>query len=640
MIQVIIQTIQLLGRRVILKINYLAGALIISGLFQIIPLLLIMPLIRVVARPHKQSEGLPIRMKRLLPEDFANYLDNLIATTETTMLITVVVLAALLLFGIQALMTRYIKKYTTNFLNKQSNVLANKLFNNYLEADIFSYANPMNKIQSGCGALARILNSAIISLFSISMFFLMAFILIYIYPLPGLAGIVVSITAISLLAFVIQPKMDRLINEATLAMNKDTRALQDSMGAIKEIKLMGREQFFFKGYMKNQVNQQAQQEQKERFQGISAVITIIMKYLGLISGIMLAIYSLPKEELAGFVMIFMLLSTRTTAYANQIIQETSNAYKALLVLQLHYKTLLKYDKKRSNFGNTPVICKEDIEFKDIYFRHDNTKDDEEEDYETAVLVAKDKKEEEKEEKELPYVLEGINFKIKQGQFIGLVGRNGSGKSTILDLFAGILIPNRGGILIDGKKLELSDRKNWRRQINYVIQKPHIISETILYNITLGLEKEEIDQQLLERALKLSMLDQVIEQLPEGLKTQVGMRGTKISGGQAQRIVLARAIYQDRPVLCLDEATRAIDAATEAEIMEKISIMRGQKTLIIVTHRVQSLKQCDKIYVLDDKKIAAEGDYETLCETSELFRLFALGERQKEAKKEEGIPSVA
>ena len=176
MIQVIIQTIQLLGRRVILKINYLAGALIISGLFQIIPLLLIMPLIRVVARPHKQSEGLPKRMKRLLPEDFANYLDNLIANTETTMLITFVVLAALLLFGIQALMTRYIKKYTTNFLNKQSNVLANKLFNNYLEADIFSYANPMNKIQSGCGALAKMLNSAIICVLSISMFFLLAFI--------------------------------------------------------------------------------------------------------------------------------------------------------------------------------------------------------------------------------------------------------------------------------------------------------------------------------------------------------------------------------------------------------------------------------------------------------------------------------
>ena len=119
-----------------------------------------------------------------------------------------------------------------------------------------------------------------------------------------------------------------------------------------------------------------------------------------------------------------------------------------------------------------------------------------------------------------------------------------------------------------------------------------------------------------------------------------MRGTKISGGQAQRIVLARAIYQDRPVLFLDEATRAIDAATEADIMDRISVMRGKKTLIIVTHRVQSLKQCDKIYVLGDKKIVAEGDYETLCETSELFRLFALGERRTKKERKEGIPSVA
>ncbi len=639
MIQVIIQTIQLLGRRVILKISYLSGALVFSGLFQIIPLMLIMPLIRVIARPNKQSEGLPRRMKALLPEDFANYLDNLIATTETTTLIISIAASALLLLGTQALMTKYIRKYTTNFVNKQSNTLANKLFNNYLEADIFSYANPMSQIDSGCGALAQMLNGAIITFFNISMFFLMAFILIYIYPLPGFASVVIIVGSVSLLAFVIQPKMNLLINQADLAISKGSSALKDSMGAIKEIKLMGRERFFFNRYLQSQLNKQDQQELKERFKGISNVIQLIMRYLGLAVGISLAIYSLPKQELAGFVMIFMLLAMRVTMHAQQILTNSSIVSRSLLTLKLHYKTLLKYDKKHSNFKDEQIVCKENIEFKNIYFRHDNTKDDEDqENYEIEALLQQEKEEE--EEEELPFILEDVNFKVRQGHFIGLVGRNGSGKSTVLDLFAGLLIPTKGSILLDGKALGVSDRRNWRRQINYVIQKPHIISETILYNVTLGLEKEEIDQQLLENALKLSMLDQVIEQLPKGLETLVGMRGTKISGGQAQRIVLARAIYQDRPVLCLDEATRAIDAATEAEIMEKIAVMRGQKTLIIVTHRVQSLKQCDKIYVLDDKKIAAEGDYETLCETSELFRLFALGERRKKTKKEERIPSVA
>ena len=637
MIQVIIQTIQLLGQRVVLKIGYLSGSLMFSGLFQIIPMMFIMPLIRVVSRPSRQSEGLPRRMKNLLPEDLANYLDNLIITTETTTLIVSVAGAALFLFSAQAFMTRYITKYITRFLNKQSDVLANKLFSNYLEADIFSYVNPMSQIGSGCGALATMLNRAITAFFSIGMFFLVAFILIYIYPLPGLASIVIITISVSLLAFFIQPKMNLLINRTNLAIHKGSRALNDSMVAIKEIKLMGRERFFFNRYLQNQLQKQDQEELRERFQTILTAVQMIMRYLGLAAGISLAIYTLPKEELAGFVMIFMLLAIRATAYANQIISDSSAAYDALLVLRLHYKTLLKYDKKRSNFGDVPIVCKEDIEFKNIYFRHDNTKDDEEEEnYEIAALL----EQEEEEREELPYVLENLNFKIKQGQFIGLVGRNGSGKSTILDLFAGLLIPTQGGILIDGNKLEGNDRRNWRRQINYVVQKPHIISETILYNVTLGLEKEEINQQLLENALKLSMLDQVIEQLPRGLDTPVGIRGTKISGGQAQRIVLARAIYQDRPILFLDEATRAIDAATEADIMDRISVMRGKKTLIIVTHRVQSLKQCDKIYVLDDKKIAAVGDYKTLCETSELFRLFALGERQTKKQRKEGIPSVA
>ena len=637
MTQVIIQTIQLLGRRVIIKISSLSGALIFSGLFQIIPLLLILPLIRVIARPNKQSDGLPKRMKRLLPEDFANYLDNLIATTDTTTLIVSVAVTALLLFGTQALMTKYIKKYTVNFVNKQTTILANKLFNNYLEADIFSYTNPISKIDSGCNALADVLNSAILTFFNISMFFLLAFILIYIYPLSGLASVSVIVISISLFAFVVQPKMNLLINQANLDISKGSRALSDSMGAIKEIKLMGRERFFFNRYLQSQVQKQDQQELKERLQGMLGIVQIIMRYLGLAVGIGLAIYSLPKQELAGFVMIFMLLASRVTGHAQQIIGESSNAYQKLLVLQLHYKTLLKYHKPQSNFSDDTIVCEEDIEFKNICFRHDNTQGDEEEDYEAVALAQQEEKE---EKKELPFILKDINFKLKQGQFVGLVGRNGSGKSTILDLLAGLLIPTQGNVLIDGKRLAVSDRRNWRRQINYVIQIPHIISETILYNVTLGLEEEEIDEKRLDKALRLSMLDQVIEQLPEGLDTQVGMKGTKISGGQAQRIVLARAIYQDRPVLFLDEATRAIDAATEAEIMERISMMRGEKTLVIVTHRVQSLKQCDKIYVLDDKKIAAEGDYETLCETSELFRLFALGERKMKKEKKQEIPSVA
>ena len=598
-----------------------------------------MPLIRVVARPHKQSEGLPGRMKRLLPEDFANYLNNLIATTDTTTLIVSVAIAALLLFGTQALMTKYITKYTTNFVNKQTTILANKLFNNYLEADIFSYTNPISQIDSGCTALGDVLNNAILTFFNFSMFFLLAFILIYIYPLSGLASITVIVISISLFAFIIQPKMNLLINQANLDISKGSQALGDSMGAIKEIKLMGRERFFFNRYLQSQVQKQSQQELKERFQSMLAVVQIIMRYLGLAVGIGLAIYSLPKEELSGFVMIFMLLASRVTSHAQQIIGQSSMVYEKLLVLQLHYKTLLKYHKPQSNFRDDTIVCEEDIEFKNIYFRHDNTQDDEEGDYEAIALVQqKEKKEEEK--KELPFILEDINFKVKQGQFVGLVGRNGSGKSTILDLFAGLLIPTQGGILIDGKELGVSDRRNWRRQINYVIQIPHIISETILYNLTLGLEEEEIDKKRLNRALKLSMLDQVIKQLPEGLDTQVGMKGTKISGGQAQRIVLARAIYQDRPVLCLDEATRAIDAATEADIMNRVSVMRGKKTLVIVTHRVQSLRQCDKIFVLDNKKIVAEGDYETLCETSELFRLFALGEKKTKKKKKQQIPSVA
>ena len=638
MIYVAIQTIQMLGRRVIIKVSLLTTGLIFSGLFQVLPILLILPIIRVVARPNKQEEGLPRRMRRLFPEDLASTLDQLIITTETKTLIVSVMLAALLLFGIQFLINRHTRRYLNNFLLKQNLILANKLFNNYLKQDIFSYTNPIRQIESGCGALSNMLNNIINSLVSIIMFIMLASILIFIYPLPGLASIVIiTITTITM-AFIIQPKMERRMLQINETLRKEDRTLQDNIKAIKEIKLMGRERFFLNNYIKSQFQKQDQQKIQQKYQTILSSISMFMRYAGLGSGIILAIYTLPKEVLAGFVMLFILLSARATNYAQNIMNTIKVIYQSLLVLKLHYKTLLKYDKKSATFSSTPITCNESIKFKDIYFRHENKTDDDDENYEMKAL---EQKEEEKEEK-LPFVLEDLNFNIKQGQFIGLVGRNGSGKSTILDLFTGLLIPTKGSMLIDGKQLNVSDRKNWRQQISYIIQKPHMVSNTILYNITLGLTDEEIDTKLLKRALELSMLDQVIAQLPKGIKTPVGIMGSKVSGGQAQRIALARALYQNRSILLLDEATRSIDAATEVEIMNKISTMRGEKTVIIVTHRVQSLKPCDKIFLIDNKKITATGDYDTLCEISPLFRLFALGELESKKEKHDlrKVPSVA
>ena len=638
MIYVAIQTIQMLGRRVLIKVSLLTTGLILSGLFQVLPILLILPIIRVIARPNKQGEGLPRRMRHLFPEDLANTLDQLIITTETKTLIVSVMLAALSLFSIQFLINRYTRKYLDSFLLKQNFILANKLFNNYLKQDIFSYANPIRQIESGCRALSSMLNNIINSLVSIIMFLMLASILIFIYPLPGLASIVITVITTITMAFIIRPKMEQRMLQIDETLRKEDRTLQDNIKAIKEIKLMGRERFFLNNYIKSQFQKQDQQKIRQKYQTILTTISMFMRYAGLGSGVVLAIYTLPKEALAGFVMLFILLSTRTTTYAQTLTSTITAIYQSLLVLKLHYKTLLKYDKKSATFSSTPITCNENIQFKDIYFRHENKTDDDDENYE---MKAQEEKEEEEEEK-LPFVLEDLNFNIKQGQFIGLVGRNGSGKSTILDLFTGLLIPTKGSMLIDGKQLNVSDRKIWRQQISYIIQKPHMVSNTILYNITLGLTDEEIEPKLLKRALELSMLDQVIAQLPKGIQTPVGIMGSKVSGGQAQRIALARALYQNRPILLLDEATRSIDAATEVEIMNKISTMRGEKTVIIVTHRVQSLKPCDKIFLVDNKKIAASGDYDTLCEMSPLFRLFALGELEskKETHDLRKVPSVA
>jgi len=640
MISVVIQTVQLLGRRVLLKISAMSAALLFTGVLQVIPILFVLPLIRIITRPERQAEGLPRRMRRLFPEDTAAYLDNLIITTDTQTLITYTASLAITLLGLQTYATIRSKKSIDAFLVNQSNILANKLFNNYLKSDVFSYSDPITKIRSGCQALSTILQNTIKLLFSVMMFFMIAAIVIFIYPWPGLTSAIMILLSIALLTFVVQPKMNRILNRMSLAIANRGRLIGDSMRAIKEIRLLGREKYFFDRFLEDQIARQSEEETRQKFGTIMAVITMFLRYLGIAAGIVIALYTLPKADFGGFVMIFMMLGMRMSALSTEISQGANDAYKSFLVLGLHYQTMLKYDATQTASEEDKIQFRESIEFSNLYFRHSGQTDDEEgltaADYEAMATA-----EEQAEEIEQPDILQNINLTIERGQFIGVVGKNGAGKSTILDLIAGLIAPTQGEVLIDGRVLQPADIRHWRAQVNYVIQKPHLIADSVLHNITLGLRDEEVDQKRLLEVLELSKLDQIIGHLAQGIETPVGSGGTKVSGGQAQRIVLARALYQARPILLLDEATRAIDAATEAEIMGKIATMRGERTIVIVTHRVQSLRQCDTIYLVEDKGIAAAGDYATLYETSELFRLFASGkkaEAQEDKKADKKLPA--
>lgn len=199
------------------------------------------------------------------------------------------------------------------------------------------------------------------------------------------------------------------------------------------------------------------------------------------------------------------------------------------------------------------------------------------------------------------VLEDASVIIKKGESVAFIGPSGAGKTTLSDIILALLKPSKGKILMDGIDIEELGG-TWNRIIGYVPQTVYIVDDSIRNNIAFGEEKGTINDEDVWQALKVAQLDEFVRGLPRGIDTRVGEFGVRFSGGQRQRLAIARAMYHNPEILVLDEATAALDNETENEVMKAIEALQGYKTLIVVAHRLTTVKKCDEIYEVRDKKI--------------------------------------
>jgi ABC-type multidrug transport system fused ATPase/permease subunit len=214
-------------------------------------------------------------------------------------------------------------------------------------------------------------------------------------------------------------------------------------------------------------------------------------------------------------------------------------------------------------------------------------------------------------------LKNINLKISANTIIGLIGVTGSGKTTIVDVILGLLQPQNGNLEVDGQKITQDNCKLWQKTIGYVPQNIFLSDDTIASNIAFGINNENINQEAVEQAAKKAAIHEfIVNELPQKYKTIIGERGIRLSGGERQRIGIARALYSNPSVVIFDEATNALDNKTEKKVTDAISKIGNNCTIILIAHRLETVKNCDMIYLLEKGEIKDQGKFEKLIDNKQ------------------------
>ena len=372
-------------------------------------------------------------------------------------------------------------------------------------------------------------------------------------------------------------------------------SINEVFGAVKQVKLSGLEDQFIKKYS-SPAYTFANSTAKARiidsspkyfveaigFGGMLLAILYLMKTNGEISK------ALPSIGLCAYAG-YRLLPSLQLIY--QSISRLKYAGPSVENLYNDFKRLKKTKQREKNCNK--IFPKRSINIKDLNFRYLNKNS---------------------------FSLKDINLEIKAQNSTGFVGLTGSGKTTLIDIILGLLQPDRGSIFIDKIKITNNNRFYWQDSIGYVPQNIYLSDDSIAANIAFGVEKSKIDYEKVKKFAKLAEIDEFIENLlPNGYETFVGERGTKLSGGQMQRIGIARALYMDPNVLILDEASSALDNITEMKLMNNIYNLQKKITIIIIAHRLSSLQNCNQIYLLEKGRILESGKYDELLKKSKIFK---------------------
>jgi len=486
--------------------------------------------------------------------------------------------------------------------------LSSRLYKHYMHQPWLFHASGSssqltNQIAQECTRITNgIINPFIQMNARIVMAALMAVAIFVFNPAVAITGLVIFASAYMAMYRIVRQRLIRNGGTITEAQRLRFKLMGEGFGGIKDALLLGRQQVFTDRFEKASARFA---DAQGKTQVMSQVPRFIMELVAFGSVIFLILYLLAAHD-GNLGTILPLLSVYALA-GFKLLPAFQQIYTSISVIRGSLAAFegLRDDLRASATASSQFALKENggehltpsksFELKNIRFTYPGKPEP---------------------------ALHDLTMTIGVNKVTGLVGASGSGKSTAIDILLGLIQPEKGELLIDGEPITKQQLRAWQNSLGFVPQSIFLADSSIRENIAFGLPPELVDEEKVQRAATMAHLDELLAELPDGLNTRVGERGVQLSGGQRQRIGIARALYHDADVLILDEATSALDGITEKLIMDAIHDFSGKKTIIMIAHRLATVKKCDAIYLLAEGKVVDQGSYKELAARNDVFRRMA------------------
>jgi len=490
-------------------------------------------------------------------------------------------ISIIFIFLIKYLFTIYYTKFLTSFALDLRVSISSKIFKDYLYKSLIFHSNTSSAtlVRNIDKEVGIFLNNFLGPILSYSLGGLTIFFILVLLLLVNFKSTLLLILIFGIIYFLIIKSFSaKLLHIGELRQHHEKFSLKyiyEAIRTIIEVKLLELEDYYKNKYFFH-ANRIAKQSTMRAIIGILPKI-IFESTLLLIICYLIFFYTsnnLSIDDLFAQLLIYATAGFRIMPALNLITTSHQKIKFGFPAAKLLSKTFLNFDpqsySQKKNEVNSNISFKKNIEFKNLNFSYDNK-----------------------------IILTDFDLTIKKNQTIGIKGKNGSGKTTLVKLICGLLQPNNGSLYVDGQNID-SSSSNWKKLIGYIPQEINLIEGTIKDNLCIGIKNHEFDEKKLDSIIDNIQLREFVNKLPNGLDTDIGELGSKISGGEKQKIGICRALFRDPDILIFDESTSALDVESEIKFIETLNSIFKDKTKIIISHRPGAFKFCDKIYDLNDK----------------------------------------